>query len=505
LTNPIDRHSRSALGEKARLAAWGLLAAAPAFIAYANFILNHFYRYGAVLLDTAMFADVVWHKPASLPMSPLFHVTSFYALHIAPILTLMSALSSLFPLSMVQWFALFTGVAQALPAVAVFWILTSEYGLRDGWRIGLAALLAIAFSFNGLAIAQVRYPHFEIVMAASLMLFLVAWWRRRFVLAAVFFALALLCREDAGFHAVAVLGVVVAMNRWNGVPLSEQKPALIFLAVGFVYSAGALMLASALFPGHSTFVRVYLGTPPFVHVDGALVKLRGLVYLFARTYIFLPAACALAWAIVARNPYLLIGYIAFIPWTVLHLFAKSDIAGTLSGYYGFPFLIAAFWPLIGWRMKRRPSGPWWEPLAGFGVMILASFTALSAHQNPSGTRIWEGFTDPPAIMEQARVEQAATAILADRSRMGRILAGGSIAALRPWGFRPDETFQEAPPGLPDTLVNFSNDRDQKAIADLAAMSGLGRIYAVPGTPIRVITNREASDFPALGPLLTASR
>jgi len=46
---------------------------------------------------------------------------------------------------MAQWFAAFAGAAHASLAGAVF-------------------------SFNGLAIAQVRYPHFEILLATFLIL-----------------------------------------------------------------------------------------------------------------------------------------------------------------------------------------------------------------------------------------------------------------------------------------------------------------------------------------------
>lgn len=503
---------RAGIGENARLIAVGACAAALVFAAYTSFVLNQFYRYGAVLLDTGLLADLAWHKAATLPMSPVFQApgfylsqaSSFYSLHMAPLFALLSALSWLTSLSMAQWFSLFIGIGHALPFIAVFWILSTDFELRRGWRIGLAVLLAAAFSFNGLAIAQVRYPHFEILMVASLMLFLVAWWHERFILAAFFFAVCLICREDAGFHIVSILAVLVAMNWYYGIRPSEQKWTLIFLAIAFAYSAGALLLTSTLFPGHSNFARVYLGDPPFAHLDAALVQLRTLIYLFGRSYIFLPAACAIVWAIVARNPYLLVGYIACIPWTLLHFVAKSEVAGNLAGYYGFPFMVAAFWPLIGWQITARRSGAaQWEPLAGFGVMILASFTALSAQPNPTGIPLWSGFTNPPTLAEQSRVESAMAAIHADHAKLGRILAGGSVVSLNPGAFRYDETFLNGPPKARDTVIYFSGDRDSEAIAGVAGASGLRHSYAIGGTPIRLITNVEASDLPAMGSFLIA--
>lgn len=482
--------------------ALGLAAAAPAFIGYADFILNQFYRYGAVLLDAGLLADLAWHQSAGLTGSALLDGRGFYAFHIAPIFVLLSAPSWLVPVAMAQWFALVTGFAHALLAVAVYRVLTAAgYGMRKGWRVIVAILFAVAFSFNGLAIAQVRYPHFEILLAAFLMLFLVAWWREQRVAAAIFFVLCLLCREDAGFHLFAVLAVLVWLRWRDGVPWSKQHAALVFLAAGLVYSFAALLVGMAVFPNQSSFVRVYLGVPPFSHLSGTLVATRIAGYVIARAYIFLPAAVAVIWAIMARNPYLVAGYVAFVPWTIVHLLAASDLAGTLSSYYGFPYLVAAFFPVIGWQM--RPSRPLWQFVSGFAAMIVASFAALSAQHDPSHVPLIAGFADPPSFAQQARIERAMTAIERDRAALGRVLAGDSVASLRPDDFRRDETFWDGPPGHRDTLLYFAGDRDTGAIAAIAAASHLARTYTIAGTPIRIATDRPIASLPALAPLLAS--
>jgi hypothetical protein len=488
--------------DRLRLVAFGLVAAAPAFVAYGDFILDHFYRYGAVLLDSGLLADLAWHQGPSLSGSFLLDGQGFYTFHMAPIFILLSGLSWLVPVAMAQWFAIFTGMAQALLAIAAFWLLATDYGLRRGWRLAAATLLAIAFSFNGLAIAQVRFPHFEILIAAGMMLFLVAWRHRQWVLASLFFALCLLCREDAGFHIVAVLAVVIALRWRDGVPLSTQRPALVFLGLGLAYSTGAVLLSTLLFPGHSTFARTYLGAPPFDHLTWGLVTARAAGYLTARGYIFLPAILAAIWAIADRNPYLVAGYIAFIPWTLLHLLAASPLAGTLSSYYGFPYLVAAFFPLIGWQMRAAPPRlRSWQPFLGFGAMLAASFAGLSAQHDPARIPIIAGFTDPPSFAEQARVERAMAAIHADHAAFGRLLAGDSVAALAPEQFVGDETLWAGPPGRRDSLLYFAHDRDAAEMRKLAAASGLTRRYAVAGTPIRLVTDRNRAQLPTLGPQL----
>ncbi len=486
-------------GERLKLIAAGLLAAAPAFLAFASYILNHFYRYGAVMLDTGLLADLAWRDGPMLPARLVYSGASFYSYHIAPIFVVLSGLSWLAPLSMAQWFAVFTGVAQALMAVAVFWVLTGEYGLRRGWRLAGAMALAIAFSFNGLAIAQVRYPHFEVLIASALMLFVVAVHQGRLALAAMFLALALICREDAGFHAFAILFMLVAIRRLKGEPISAQRPALVFMAAAFAYSVAALVVGHVFFPSQSSFARVYLGDPPLSHLTPALLAFRAQGLVVARAYIVLPALVAAAWAILARNPFIVVGYLAFLPWALVNLLANSELAGTLSSYYAFPFLIAAFWPLIGWRLQ--PSARAWEPFAGFAAMILVSFTAVSAQHDPSGAPLWRGFTDPPSLAEQGKVERAMDAIRADHAALGRLTASDSLVALRPREFQRGETFLEPPPASVDTVLGFAGDRQARSLTAQAMASHLHNAYAVSGTPIELMTDVDASRLPRLRPLL----
>jgi hypothetical protein len=493
---------------RAIVVALGCLAATPAFLLFANYILNHFYRHGALLFDSGALAQLAWRDGWSLPTNPVFGEGSYFRFHIAPVFVLLSGLSALLPLSMTQFFALVTGLAHGALAVAVFWLLARDYRWRRGGELSLALFLAMAFSFNGLALAQIRYPHFEILIAAGALLFLVAWFERRFALAALFFVLTLSCREDAGFHLAAALALVAALNWRNGVPLAAQKATLWFLAAGFAYSLAAALLGLVFNPGQSSFARVYLGAPAYAHLSAHLIVVRLIGYVMFRAYIFLPAAVAVVWAIAARNPYLTLGYAAFVPWTLLHLLAKGDLAGSLSSYYGFPYLIASFWPLIGWLIERRRRGlplAVAEPALGFAAMIAASFAALSAQHDPSHMPLLAGMTQPADFAEEARVDRAVTALRAAHPVLGRVLAADSVVSLDPLGYRRDETFWSGDQGSADTVLYFADDRDRAAVATAIAHAALDRRYAVAGTPLRIASNRDLSALPALGALLDPDR
>src|SRR5262249_24224305 len=161
---------------------------------------------------------------------------------------------------------------------------------------------------------------------------------------------------DAGFHLFALLSVFLVLDLWRRVRRPTMTATLVFAAVALLYSAAALAAQSVLFPVHgSSFARVYVGDPAFADITLQTVVIRGASYVVYRTYVVLPAVIALGWAVLARNPYIIAGYVAMIPWTLLHLVAASSLAYTLSSYYAFPFMIASFWPLAGALMGPQPA------------------------------------------------------------------------------------------------------------------------------------------------------
>ena len=486
------------------LVALGAAVAAP-YCAYSNFVLNHFYHYGAVLLDTGLLADLAWRKPWWLPMAPLFGGQSFYAFHVSPLLSLLSAVSRIVPLGMPQWFAAFTGAAHALAAAAAFLALRYGVGLRGAGGTAIAVALSILFAFNGLALAQVRYPHFEILIASAMMLFFVAWrlgWMRR-ALAAL--ALCLICREDAGFHVAAFLLTVVALDWRRGVARPDQRRTLALAALAAGYSCAALAAGHLAFPHASSFVRVYLGSPPLSGLTPSVVAGRVLIILYGRSYLVLPAAVAAVWAVLRRNPYVFAGYLACAPWAMVNLLAQSELAARLDSYYGFPFMAAAFWPLVGASMGgEATAGSRRATVTGFALMTLASFTALGLQHNPSRIPLWSGLTRPVPAAEQRRVDAAVDAVLADRSRLGRLVVSNGIAALHPPAFSLAETTPVAGVATYDTAIDMSDGFNSGAVRAAAARSGLGRVYRIAGTSLRIETNRDLRSLPALGPQLTAA-
>jgi hypothetical protein len=119
----------------------------------------------------------------------------------------------------------------------------------------------------------------------------------------------------------------------------EQKPVSIFAIFAVLYSTVAVALQHALSADQSLPTSEYLGQPVFG--DVTLVNWNWFVgWMAYRGYVVLPAICALAWAMARRNPYIILGYAAFVPWALLHLVAARNMLGTLPSYYAFPFMLA---------------------------------------------------------------------------------------------------------------------------------------------------------------------
>jgi hypothetical protein len=475
------------------------------FAAFTSLVLYHFYMRGSFVLDAGLQAFLLSHGSLSLRYPASLGGGLYWRSHVAPIFVVLSLLRRALPVSDVQFFAGFIGLAHALPAIGAFWALRAV-GARGAVATTAAALIAIAFAFDGLALAIVRYPHFEMLIVGSIICFAIALAQRRLALAALFCALALATREDAGFHLFALMFLLIAVNRWYGIAWRDQRAELCFAALGFAYSLGAVAAQMAWATGPSALAQIYTGEAPFATLTGARIVNRIIGCLVFRAYLVLPAVVAAIWALRARNPYLLIGYAAFVPWGALQIIAHSDIAGTLSGYYAFPFMIASFWPLVAviYRAPAAPRRPV-ATMAAFAAMIAASFIGIGHQYNPGRLALPAAFLSPPSLDRQARTDRAVALLVRSQPALGRVVVDTSVVALAPDDFPRGETVTGAGAAPPDTVVYMSHGYEAKALRKIADGDALGQRYQVPGTAIRIATDRPLLGLSVpLGALVVAS-
>lgn len=504
----VSLRLRAAVSTAILVAATVVTAGIP-LVAFTNLVLFHFYERGGFLLDSGLLASLVWHSNAALTQPDSLGGASFFATHVVPLFLLASQISWLLPASLPQFFAGFVGLSHSLLAVAVFWLLAQGYGLRQRGSVWLAALIGIGFAFSGLAIAIARYPHFETYIAAFFLLFAVARVLGHPRLAIMPLVLGLATREDAGLHYAAVLLVTVMFDRLRG---RRADPGDVWFAlIALAYSATVMLGQRFMFPGNSAFARVYLGTPPFGHVDVALIGQRMLFVLVDRPYILLPALATALWAIRARNPVIVAGYVAAFPWLLLHILAISPLAGALASYYAFPFLIALGWPLIAIVRERQVLGSTNSPavsVIGFTVLIVLTFVPAANLHDPGRLPVPEAFFSGPSAVQQAATDRAVAALSAARVELGRLFVDNSVAAIDPAGFSRDEipNWSGLAPlvsDIPDTVLILKDGYDAVRLRNVAGAADLSRHYEVMGTELRVMSRRKLDDVPALINVLTA--
>jgi hypothetical protein len=477
------------------------------FLAYAINILHSFYDVGNAFHDAGWSAYLI-HDSDLLLHQPFFVEggISWFNLHVSPVFVVTSALGSLVPLTRIQFYAAYVGISHALPAIAVFWLLTSGYRMTRPAACLLAAALALFFAFDGVALAIARFPHFMIFLVGTGMMFLAALILRRIGIALVFFVLCLGTREDAGFHLFALLSLSLIWQWWQGASWREQRPTVAFALAGLLYSTIVVALQHALAGEHSLLTSEYLGSPPFADISLYTMGERFLGWMVFRGYVMLPALAALVWAIARRNPQVILGYAAFVPWGILHLAAARDMQGVLPSYYAFPYMFASFWPLAGLLIQRQHSPDdrsILEPIGGFALLTLASFAPSPNQHNPAHIDLPAGFAALPSAARQAATDQA-LGQLGRTAALGRVAVDQSVLALTPEFYRGEQVLSlTSTPRDFDSIIYFARGLQSPLARETAASAGLDQLYRVPGTEIRVAAKRPITGLSGLT-LLPAS-
>ena len=356
-----------------------------------SYTLNHFYVQGPYMQDSGWFAYLSAHAsqwPASNP--PAIGGT-YFSTHFSPAFYLGSALyAGIVALGITLfdpvWFALSQGLWFAIIVAASLMLLEDQ---ASGGILALLvkSTLALLIGFNGIALAILSYPHFEIAIPALFLAFFALeqkGYRRTAVLS---LTLGLLMREDAGFHYFGFLILLaIALGR-GSLRFSKDRREPFFLAMGFFclgYSLIILFLQKMLFAsGDNAMARVYLGDPPLAHLSWGFMKERLTFASAHRLYILAPLMLLAMISFFRRSMVLILGVIAALPWLALNLMAVAALPGNLTSHYPFPLMISFFWPLIVHSLFKslhpaKTTSFWKRPVfLDVGLICLISITAYA--------------------------------------------------------------------------------------------------------------------------------
>lgn len=501
LTNPGPMAVRAAPPRNQRNRLPPLLAPVAALAAWVNFnvVWNQFYRGVPALFDTAWYAHLVFRSAPILknPAAVRFGTIGpdFFATHFSPLLWILSWPSWLVPLQPVEWLAILEA-SKCLLVVAAIWMALRAIADRansfsTAQSFGAAAVLLLG-TFNGPLLACIAYPHFETWFLPAALAFLVALFTRRIPSAVMFFGLALLVREDIGLHLAGLLLVAAVARRLTSG--NWPRAWLVFACAGLIWSTCALLLIHRVFPGDSAFQRVYIGDPPFAQIRINVLTRRLAIYAGQRAYLWLPAVAYVLWALWTRAWWVLLGFIAFIPWALLNFFARSDGAATLNLYYVFPYTLALLWPLAGWLAfgnHTHRSGPdlcWMA--AGLTLSIFGFFRSIPDDVNFVRDALI------PQTGTRGALHSTAVRLVAARASGAAVGVDGATAALAPDSFDNHNLYWQCPDQL-DFTAFFANGR----MVDFgwSQLLRLPHRYAVEGTPL-VVGSVRPLNWPDLVPL-----
>src|SRR5207244_8565244 len=153
--------------------------------------------------------------------------------------------------------------------------------------------------------------------------------------------------------------------------------------------------------------------------------------------------------------------------------------------------IASFWPLIGVLLDGRVraiQAPAALSVLAFAAMIAASWTAVAYQANPGRIELPAGFLSPPSMVRQDATDRAMTALVRSKFELGRVFVDGSVLALAPDGYVLEETVWGGK-DRPDTVIYFVHGYEADAARRIAEAAHLDLRYQVPGTSIRLATDR----------------
>ncbi len=466
-----------------KCAALGSIAIVIVFYLNYTYILNHFYGNGAFLYDSGWIAglihskDLLLHSPSSVG-----NETSYYTVHFTPLLGLISLVSFFVPVGMVTWFASFHASIFSLLSAAA-WLLAGDQCRRSGWpAIVVASLLAVLFGLNGIALGQVCYPHYEFIGPSFICLAIALYctkWRR---LGFICLVLGVLSREDAGLHAATLFGLL-----WGYETLTGRSTGLLprrvlgqFTIISLLAGIGCMLCQKLFFPGSGIFSQSFLGDPVYGHVNASFLATRTLALLTTTLNVVLPFLLAGITTIVLREPVFLLGFVAFIPWLLLNFLGPRDAPGALQLYYAFPFALSLFVAMAAALHSLRLqqlSGPAGRlaPLLLALAFPLISIIGFGASPLISLPHVLSDMSslkpfDAPCL------ESFLTELVAEKPRLGRLVVDDSIAALRPFDFRPEETLSNVKTSIPDLLVFFPSGYEMDAVMRVIHTSTTRQFY-----------------------------
>jgi hypothetical protein len=456
-------------------------------IGSAQFILTHFFIDGAYLLDSGFYSGIIYHAGIS-PKNPnmaLDFAPDYFTFHFSPFVSLFSLMSYLQPLQRVEWYALFQAIVYAPIGIATYALasrLEPTFSLR---RLPITLAAALVFSYSGLVLTFIGYPHYEPAIPGLVCLVLVFAATGQTRLTWVFIVLAASVREDAGFHTALALMPVLYL-RWRGVDIGTTLRQLIAMIATACAMSVVAVAVQKLFFGSETLKNIYLGSPPFSHVTWAMIVERTGLFVTNCQHIYYPFIATCVVAALCRDLRYLLGWAVTTPWFLLNFLALQGVKATFFAYSAIPFLVSIFWIYL-YGARFAPPARRLRPAVVEAVFALVSVSStLGIHRvNPVAAQGIAREMITPRAWHRAQVHGFAEALGKRTERFGRLYVDYGVASLTLEWLRASNNWHLGVKPA-DAIAFQSSSRELRIIEDLLA-NGLDVCTRATRTSLTVCT------------------
>ncbi|RJQ28023.1 hypothetical protein C4565_04355 [Candidatus Parcubacteria bacterium] len=452
------------------------------FFLITNYNLNHWYVFGAYMLDSGWFSFLASHASFPSMANPPSIGGTYLETHFSPIFWILSFIKSFIEsLPDNVFFAMLQGLWVGIISICIFFL---SKKITNSNLISLIASLAGAF--NGIVLAIIGFPHFEIAIPAFLILTLtlLSIEKRCYACICLSIFLLLVIREDAGLHA---FGLFILISVYFKIK-NNKAEAIKYLTLAVVcaaYSLTAILFQKYFFSkGDNALARVYFGSPIYGHIGVEFIKDRLSFYIANRQYILLPVLISLVYAVRNKNLLLCIGTLSVMPWLLFSISAFSLPAGALVSYYSFPIMIALLWPTISTHIQKQSDkrNVYLQIIiCTFSIFLLIGSQGL--HDNNPFKKM--GFNYAYVLL---KTDRTISSINHDLQKFGNVVVDDSIASFLTKSIKGGQwkyygNFTDSDLAMVDTIFFFKDSWLSDTFEKIILKANLNNLYEVPGTKI----------------------
>ncbi len=485
---------------------FGVLVFAITFQLHYNYLINTYYHFGMAYNDGGILSQIIWRSDWKLTPPLFFTNYSFHGVHFTPLFSLLNVFSYVIHSHMAEYYSAFLASVYAGLGTILFGLCTHCMKPNNFWQLAALALLSVLFAFNAIVMNGIWIGHFEYAIPLAILCFMFCYVQGHKRLGVLAFILLLSIREDAGLHLIAILGLIGVIKSIQQRSVLAAKREIKYGAIAFAYCAFAMWMSLAARSYYSsTFQDIYSGNPPFAHITAHMLWQRATIMSTEHFYLWSSFLITAFVAYRARNPYMLVGFLAYIPWFILNWIALNPNTGHLYAYYAFPFITSLAWPLISVMLHHGNPLPRYAVKQAFKLQVAMVLLALvmwnetdkKPEFGPTFGARWGSYSIQHGADGRIESRNFIKNLQAGAGNLGKVIADSGILSLAKGGEYQGAHMLRIETDKPaDTIIYMEPYQGLPAsqVIEQAARNKLNAHYCMPATTICMFTKRSAGQL-----------